>query len=149
MWIATYGRGLMRVDASGVVTLTAPASLPHDNVLAVFEDAEENVWVGTHGGLLRLRRERGQHDHRRCDGAPLSINTIYEDPRRLAPRGGAERPAVPGGPADARAGGRCRPASRRLPIRNVFRDSQGRLWIGTDGQGVARVDGTADRPATR
>ena len=65
MWIATYGRGLMRVDASGLATLSAPASLPHDNVLAVFEDGEGNVWVGTHGGLLRLRPERGQHDHRR------------------------------------------------------------------------------------
>ena len=76
MWVATYGRGLMRFDTSGVVTLTAPSFLPHDNVLAVFEDAEANVWVGTHGGLLRLRRSAA-HTITAADGAPLSINTIY------------------------------------------------------------------------
>ena len=29
-----------------------------------------------------------------------------------------------------------------LVVRNVFRDSKGRLWIGTDGQGIARIDGS-------
>src|SRR5256885_8914408 len=28
----------------------------------------------------------------------------------------------------------------RLPIRNVFRDSRGTLWVGTDGQGVVRSE---------
>ena len=28
-----------------------------------------------------------------------------------------------------------------LRIRNVFRDSAGALWLGTDGQGVVRIDG--------
>ena len=35
------------------------------------------------------------------------------------------------------------PALAGLVIRNVFRDSKGRLWIGTDGQGIARLDGNA------
>ncbi len=139
MWIATYGRGLMRFDKSGLVTLTSPASLPHDNVLAVFEDAEGNVWVGTQGGLLRLRPSAA-HTITVVDGVPLSINTIYEDPH--------------GALFVAALNGRLFQVSRQtlvpvdlparledLPIRNVFRDSRDRLWIGTDGQGVAHVDG--------
>lgn len=139
MWIATYGRGLMRKDKSGTLTLTAPSSLPHDNVLAVFEDAEENVWVGTHGGLLRLRRSAAQ-TITAVEGAPLSINTIYAD------RDGSLLVAALNGrlfrvtrqtlePVNLPAG------LNDLHIRNLFRDSRDRLWLGTDGQGVARLDG--------
>jgi signal transduction histidine kinase/ligand-binding sensor domain-containing protein len=141
VWIGTYGRGLMRFDGVHMLTLSAPGSLPHDNVLAVFEDAEDNIWVGTQGGLLRLRPGAAS-TITAADGAPLSINTIYEDPRgpllvtalngRLFEVSHQALVPVdlPGGLSD-------------LPIRNVFRDSKGRLWIGTDGRGVARIDGRA------
>ena len=141
MWIATYGRGLMRVDSSGVATLRAPAVLPHDNVLAVFEDGEENVWVGTHGGLLRLRRSAAS-TITTADGAPSSINTIYED------RDGSLLVVALNGRLFEVARQTLVPVRlprglEGLPIRNVFRDSRGRLWIGTDGRGVARVDGSS------
>ncbi len=73
----------------------------------------------------------------RADGAPQSINTIYQDPRGslfvTALNGRlfqvASQALVPV----------LLPASlRALPIRNVFRDSSGTLWMGTDGQGVVR-----------
>ena len=54
MWIGTYGRGLMRFDNGRLVTMAAPASIPHNNVLAVFEDAEQKLGR-PHGGMLRLQ----------------------------------------------------------------------------------------------
>ena len=98
---------------------------------------EENVWVGTQGGLLRLRRSAASTLTTR-DGAPLSINTIYEDPQ-----GGSLIVAalngrlVPGGrqtlvPADLPA------EVERSASATCFATASGRLWIGTDGQGVAR-----------
>ena len=122
MWIATYGRGLMRVDPSGLATLTAPAVLPHDNVLAVFEDGEENVWVGTHGGLLRLRRSAAS-TITTSDGAPSSINTIYED------RDGSLLVAALNGRLFQVARQTLVPVTlppglETLPIRNVFRDRE-------------------------
>ena len=110
-------------------------------MLAVFEDAEENVWVGTQGGMLRLQPGAAS-TVTTVDGAPLSINTIYQDPRGpvlVAALNGrlfqvARQTLVPVAAARRRLAG--------LPIRNVFRDSKGRLWIGTDGQGVARLDGS-------
>ena len=80
LWIGTYGRGLMRFRQGRFVTLSAPVSLPHNNVLSVFEDAEENVWVGTQGGMLRLQ-PGAANTITTTDGAPLSISTIYQDPR--------------------------------------------------------------------
>lgn len=141
VWIGTYGRGLMRSGNGRLVTMSAPVSIPHNNVLAVFEDAERNVWVGTQGGMLRLQ-PGAANTVTPIDGAPLSINTIYQDPR------GAVLVAALDGrlfqvarhtlvPVD------LPPSLTGLVVRNVFRDSKGRLWIGTDGQGIARIDGSS------
>ena len=108
MWIGTYGRGLMRFDTSG-------RGHAHGAVLAAPRQR---------AGRLRGcgRRTSGSARRAACcgcarsaartitaaDGAPLSINTIYEDPRRRPPRGGAERTTVPGRAADARARRTCR-----------------------------------------
>jgi ligand-binding sensor domain-containing protein/signal transduction histidine kinase len=140
VWVGTYGRGLMRSGNGRVITMSAPVSIPHNNVLAVFEDAEQNVWVGTQGGMLRLQ-PGAANTVMPMDGAPLSINTIYQDPRgpvfvsaldgRLFQ---VERHTLV--PVD------LPPTVDGLVVRNVFRDSAGRLWIGTDGQGIARIDGS-------
>jgi ligand-binding sensor domain-containing protein/signal transduction histidine kinase len=144
MWIGTYGRGLMRVENGRLVAMSAPASIPHNNVLAVFEDAEQNVWVGTQGGMLRLQ-PGAANTITPIDGVPLSINTIYQDPRGpllVASLDGrlfqvSKHTLAPFDLPPSLAG---------LVVRNVFRDSKQRLWIGTDGQGVARIDGaTIDR----
>ena len=102
LWIGTYGRGLMRFEHGRLVTLSAPVSLPHNNVLAVFEDAEENVWVGTQGGMLRLQ-PGAANTITTTDGAPLSISTIYQDPRGPVLVTALERTAVPGRASDARS----------------------------------------------
>jgi ligand-binding sensor domain-containing protein/signal transduction histidine kinase len=138
VWIGAYGQGLMRYRAGRIVRFSAPSTLPHNNVLALFEDSEDNVWVGAQGGLLRLSPSAAGVITT-ADGAPQSINTIYQDPRgelfvtalngklfrvarnTLAPVG---LPAPLG----------------RMSVRNLFRDSRGALWVGTDGQGVARID---------
>jgi signal transduction histidine kinase len=140
LWIGTYGQGLMRFQDGRIDMLSAPSALPHNNVLYLFDDGEDDIWVGTQGGLLRLSPSAAT-TITTGDGAPQSINTIYQDPRgplyvtalngrlfqvlqqKLIPV------PLPGG-LDA------------LPIRNVFRDSHGTLWMGTDGQGVARLTGT-------
>jgi ligand-binding sensor domain-containing protein len=74
-----------------------------------------------------------------ADGAPQSINTIYQDPRGelfvTALNGKLFRVArqtLAPVPLPAPLG--------RMAVRNLFRDSHGMLWIGTDGQGVARID---------
>src|SRR6185503_1355741 len=105
----------------------------------IFEDAEENVWVGTHGGLLRLSPSAAT-TVATVEGTPLSINSIYQDP------GGALFVTALNGRLFQVVRQRLVPVPlprslAGVPIRNVFRDRKGRLWIGTDGQGVARQGG--------
>lgn len=62
LWIGTRGEGLLRV--SGLeenVTMrryTRNDGLSSDFVQSVFEDSEQNIWVGTANGINRLRRNR-------------------------------------------------------------------------------------------
>src|SRR5262249_12673285 len=80
LWIGAYGQGLMRFQSGRIIRFSAPSSLPHNNVLALFEDDEDDVWVGTQGGMLRLSPSAAS-TITTADGAPQSINTIYQDPR--------------------------------------------------------------------
>jgi signal transduction histidine kinase/ligand-binding sensor domain-containing protein len=139
VWIGSYGRGVFRYRDGHIGRFGAPSVLPHDNVLALFEDREDNVWIGTQGGLLRLSPSPAI-TLTTADGAPLSINTIYEDTD-----GTLYVTGLDGGLF--RAGhGALEPVSlpfstRGLRIRNVFRERRGALWVGTDGQGAYRIEG--------
>ncbi len=142
LWIGAYGQGLMRFHAGRIERFSAPSSLPHNTVLALFDDGEDDIWVGTQGGLLRLSPSAAS-TITAANGAPQSINTIYQDGQD--PRGDLFVVAL---------NGRLFRVSRQtlvpvslprslsaLPIRNVFRDSGGALWMGTDGQGIVRFTG--------
>jgi ligand-binding sensor domain-containing protein/signal transduction histidine kinase len=138
LWIGCYGRGVLRYQNGRMDRFSAPSSLPHNNVLALFEDTEDNVWIGTQGGLLRLS-PRAATTITTSDGAPLSINTIYQDPDGTLFVAGlngrlfhvSNRTLAPVSLPFATSG---------LRIRNVFRESTGALWFGTDGQGALRLD---------
>ena len=139
LWIGSYGQGLLRYQEGKITRFSAPGLLPHNNVLALFEDGEQNVWVGTQGGLLRLSPSLAS-TVATADGTPQSINTIYQDPRGdllVAALNGQlfrviNQVLVPA---------TLPPQLKSVPVRNVFRDSRGALWLGTDGQGIARIDG--------
>lgn len=141
VWIGTYGNGLLRFQDGRMIRLAAPAAVPHNNVLAVFADREGDVWVGTQGGLLRLSPSAAR-TITTPDGVPQSINTIYDDPRGpllVAALNGrlfrvADSSLVPAP---------LPPLLSSVPIRNAFRDREGALWIGTDGQGAVRFRGSA------
>ncbi len=138
LWAGTYGQGLFRYGTGEPAVYRAPAVLPDNYILALLEDSEGNVWVGTQNGLLRLSRSVVSTVATGLPGAPESIKTIYEDPNRsiwlttlsgrLYRLDGSK--AVPAAlPAGLSA----------LKVRTVFRDSTGALWIGTEGEGASKV----------
>ncbi|HEX4946978.1 MAG TPA: two-component regulator propeller domain-containing protein [Blastocatellia bacterium] len=148
LWIGSYGQGLWRYQNGQVTKFTAPDLLPHNNILALYEDTEDNIWVGTQGGLLRLSPSVAS-TITTADGTPQSINSLYADARGELYAAGlngqllrvVNQTLVPVA---------LPPAMRSVPIRNVFRDRHGVLWLGTDGQGIARIDGaTVTRFTTR
>ena len=136
LWIGTIGRGLY-VDRDGrFVQMTAPAKLPSSTVLSVFEDVEENIWVGTQGGMVRLSNTPVRTVALQ-DASDSDAGTVYED------RDGALWIAAANlfRFQNGRATPYHFPGIDGVRIRNVFRDREGDLWIGTEGQGAYRRSG--------
>ena len=136
LWIGTIGRGLFLENAGRFSGLTAPSRLPSNTVLNVFEDVEKNIWVGTQGGMLRLSNTPARTVVL-PDASDSDAETVYED------RGGEVWIAAEnlfrfenGNATPYRFAG-----IEGVRVRNVFRDRDGVLWIGTEGAGVYRQDG--------
>ncbi|KFZ38205.1 hypothetical protein HR45_06820 [Shewanella mangrovi] len=56
LWIGTIERGVYRYSKSyGLEHLETGRDLPRNRVLSLLEDQEHSIWIGTNGGLLRLR----------------------------------------------------------------------------------------------
>lgn len=55
IWLGTTSQGLYRLSGYGLEQLTVADGLPNNRVLAIYRDDEQSIWVGTNGGLLRLR----------------------------------------------------------------------------------------------
>jgi len=136
LWIGTIGHGLYIYRDGSFSKMTAPERLPSSTVLHVFEDVEQNIWVGTQAGMLRLSNTPVR-TVALPDASDSDAETVYED------RGGDVWVAA----ADLfryRDGKATRyrfPGISGVRIRNVFRDREGALWVGTEGRGVYRQVG--------
>jgi ligand-binding sensor domain-containing protein/signal transduction histidine kinase len=142
-WISILGQGTVTYHLDAQNRLINPTELPSDTVLSVFEDVEQNIWLGTETGMLRLSR------------TPLTIvplhrasesdfGTVYLDREgrlwvastqlyRL--HNGAPEPYE----LSALAG---------VKVREVFQDRDLSMWFGTDGSGLYHVSGDTIRHYT-
>ncbi len=137
VWIATYGRGLLRVTPEGAVR--SVPQVGSDFILALTEDRDGTIWVGTvSGGLTRLVSvERELLDG--AAGLPnFPVTTVYQSgdgTHWVGTLGGGlvrmdadapHRPArIAGLPSDS--------------ITTVAGAGPGQVWVGTSGAGVLRV----------
>ncbi len=55
IWVGTVYAGLVRLSARGVERFGVAEGLPNSRVLSLLRDREDSLWIGTNGGLLRLR----------------------------------------------------------------------------------------------
>jgi ligand-binding sensor domain-containing protein/signal transduction histidine kinase len=146
LWIGSIGHGLYRYVHGDLSHWTSADLLPSNTVLSLFEDAEQQVWVGTQEGMVRLSKTPVSVLRLPGDSDP-DIGTISADPNGTIW-------AVSSGVFAIRDGGAKPykfPNLPDVPIRNVFRDRAGDLWIGTDGSGVYRLTraGVIRYPAPR
>ncbi len=136
LWVGMIGGGIRSIKGYDSVTMTAADTLPSNTVLSVFEDDERNVWIGTQAGMVRLTRTPV-----RIALLPQTVDsdfgTIYADHDGtiwvvstdvFRMRNGTIEPYRFPGLGD-------------VSVRNVFRDRSGALWVGTDGDGIIRMNG--------
>ncbi len=135
LWVGTIGEGIRRFEGGKMLAITAPDSLPSNTVLNFFEDDEKNLWIGTQAGMLRLTRTP-----MRIVPLPQSVDsdfgTVYADRDGTLWVVSTDVFQVRNGIATPWA----HPRLPHLRARNIFRDRSGALWIGTDGDGLLRLD---------
>lgn len=132
LWIGSIGSGLIQFRNGRFARVATPGDPPSSTVLSIFEDDEQNIWVGLQTGLLRLSRT-AMTTFPLPDVQNADFGTVYADRdgslwvastdlyRINVRRSGSEMIPAPA------------PGAR---VRNVFRDRSGGFWIGTDGHGV-------------
>lgn len=136
LWIGTIGHGLYKYGNGRFSQMTAPDSLPSNTTLNLFEDVEKNIWIGTQEGMVRLSKTPVE-TVALPDSGDYDAETVYQDHNGdlwvaaanlfRFHEGKATRVRIPG--------------ISGVRVRNVFRDRDGALWIGTEGRGVFRQTG--------
>lgn len=141
LWVGTFGDGLWRTrDGQVVERATLRTGLSSDSVLALREDRDGNIWVGTTAGLHRFtpRRLTPAEDV----GFVLAVERATGGGMWVATTAGIFRS---NSPFDRQ------PAHNPVAtpeVRSFFRDENETLWIGAAG-GLWRLDRSGPVLVTR
>ena len=137
LWIGTIGHGLEVYQNGRISTISAPDALPSNTLLNLYEDQEENIWIGTQGGMLRLSRTPVSTISL-PDSSDSDAETVYQDRDGDVWVAAVNLFRVHNG----KAARYQFPGISGVRIRNIFRDREGALWIGTEGKGAFRQVGS-------
>ncbi len=147
LWVASAAQGLVRWRPGGAVSfINATNGLGHNAARSIFQDAEENFWVGTSTrGLFRLK-PRYFVNVGAADGlADCLVKTLTEEnPGRIF--------AGTHGTGTARIENErvvwSRPAGdgRDVYTWSALHDRQGRLWTGTFNSGLFLEENGVQKP---
>jgi ligand-binding sensor domain-containing protein/signal transduction histidine kinase len=140
LWAGAIGAGIFRIRGNRVSRLKAPSPLISNTVLSIFADSDQNLWLGTQAGMMRLSRTPVRvlalSEAADSDFGTVSLDTdgsLWAASNQLVHvQGEQAKPFRFPGLGDVR-------------VRNVLRSHDGSLWIGTDGGGVYHLSsqGTA------
>ncbi|HTZ21888.1 MAG TPA: two-component regulator propeller domain-containing protein [Opitutaceae bacterium] len=132
LWLGLEANGLARLRRTQFAAVTMENGLLQDSIRSVLQDSRGDIWIGTTGGLARDRH--GQiTTYRDLDGVPIgTVTSIAED------RTGNLWIGASGELYKIVAGKLTKDPTwkRVLDVKTVYCDPQGRMWIGTDGDGL-------------
>lgn len=149
LWFGTMEKGVARYDGHSLSYLSVADGLSGNTVTSIQEDKDGNMWFGTHTGLSRYNgitftnftRKDGLIDdrvsHLRIDRTGRMWIGTWNGVCRYDGVSFSDFP-VP------------KPALDLLPYQNTMNwvteikeDRQGNIWLGWDGYGACKYDGTS------
>jgi ligand-binding sensor domain-containing protein/nitrate/nitrite-specific signal transduction histidine kinase len=147
LWAGMFDAGLNRLDrATGTLTVyrydpADPNSLSNDTVREIYEDRSGALWVSTDGGLDQFEPGSGAFLKDWGLGINEVVWAITEDRA-----GGLWIGTLADLYAFDRQSGRFTPYQKPgwspVAVRSLYADETGLLWVGTQGAGLYRWDGT-------
>jgi ligand-binding sensor domain-containing protein len=166
LWIGTQSRGMDRFDPE-TQSFThyrhdarVSSSLGDDHVRAILEDARGRLWVGTLGGLDLLDRETGVFFHlgeelTAADLGATGVLSLHQDREGILWVGTRHEGLVrwderiPSFAHHRLATSEKSQAKNSDIVTTFAEDTNGRIFIGTFGAGLARGDRSAREVRTR
>lgn len=139
LWVGTENNGLFRIGRHRLERFPPNVSIPGGRISSLFEDAEGSIWVGANAGLFRLRETLIANLTRRDGLSGDYSRCVLEDRRGRLWVGSSTG-------LDVIDGERIRhyplpDSNGRAPaVLSLAEDHDGRLWVGTYGDGVYRID---------
>ncbi len=137
LWIGLESNGLGRLRARQLATLTIADGLPNESTRSVFQDRQDNLWIGTATGLAKYR-DGSMVSYSEVDGSRLgSVRAIAEDAEGTLWIAAAQNLLLLQRDKLVRfPGWQC-----ASDIKVLYRDRQSRMWAGTDGDGLFQFEG--------
>ena len=152
LWVTSTDGGINLIDRSGRIQAVYrhdpknPDSLGSDDVRAILQDQDGDLWVGTSEGLDLLDRSSNQFHHYRHDPKDAGtlpdseILSLYEDQSGLVWIGMRIGGVSRWNPHSWELGGQ-RPAWLQDNLAMAFADApDNRIWIGSMGGGLKQFD---------
>ena len=153
LWVGTGG-GLDRLDPLHGTVIRHAAwarqrGLPDSSVQSLLRDAAGTLWVGTDQGLFRLASGAGRFERVPLPsneaGEPFVAHLLLDDGQRVwaGTRSHGAFVVEPGATKAAplhRLVGNARAGLARAAITAMAPGGPGEVWLGTDGDGIVRVD---------
>jgi len=131
LWIGTVDDGMFSMLDGKLSRLMTSNSVPTNSILAVFQDRDANIWMGTQAGLLQMLRSSVHIIH--LPGKSESdFSTIYLDSEGILWVAARRLFTIRDGVASPVS----LPELRGANVRNVLRDHAKTLWFGTNGSGL-------------
>jgi signal transduction histidine kinase/ligand-binding sensor domain-containing protein/CheY-like chemotaxis protein/HPt (histidine-containing phosphotransfer) domain-containing protein len=139
LWVGTQGAGAYRIDQHGTTVLNQAHGLAGNSVIALLEDRQGRIWVGSNQGLDLIDHGVIRSQQALLPGSNRSaVHLIYEDSRGRLWVGTETHGLYLVGPDGTQHFG----AADGLPsdwVVAIHEDERGTLWLGTtDGLAVWR-----------
>ncbi len=136
LWAGSV-HGVHRFDRGQWSDVTGRDGIVPWDVRSMAMDRDRNVWIGTGGGLVRLRRKRLQVFRTgQAAGTETITALLVESPTNLWV-GLAGSGLLAGPPSELRPV-QVGTLSQRITISSLLRGRDGTLWVGTQGDGLWR-----------